>query len=76
MKNLEKFAVVALLVLSTIAPGVSFALDEDDNDFYKPNQSPYRVNLFLDIGIITVGAALTSIPRIMVNEGEGPWCGL
>ncbi len=76
MEKLKEVVLIAVVILFTTAPGVSFALDEDEKLFYRPNQSPYRVNLLLDIGVIVVGSVLTSVPRIMVNEGDGPWCGL
>ncbi len=58
---------------NTSAPAPSPTADEP---FYRPNQSPYQVNLVLDLGVIVVGSLLASVPRIMVNEGDGPWCGL
>jgi membrane-associated phospholipid phosphatase len=48
----------------------------EEQKFYRENQSPYRVNLALDLGIVVVGSLIASVPRLMVNEGEGPWCGL
>ncbi|MCP4606542.1 MAG: hypothetical protein GY847_39550 [Proteobacteria bacterium] len=63
---------------STKAPVEESPAEEssDAERFYRPNQSPYKVNLLLDLGVIVVGTVTMSVPRIMVNEGDGPWCGL
>ncbi|MCP4675180.1 MAG: phosphatase PAP2 family protein [Deltaproteobacteria bacterium] len=79
MKTSKTAVLITVVVFFIIMPLSSFAVDEEapaEEGYYRPNQSPYRVNLLLDIGVIIVSTALTSIPRIMVNEGDGPWCGL
>ncbi len=79
MRTLKAIAPITLLILLIAMPESSLAADEEvplEEGFYRPNQSPYRVNLVLDIGVILVGTAVMSIPRMMVNDGPGPSCGL
>ncbi len=44
--------------------------------FYRPNQSPYRVKPALELTLIVIGGVAINVPRLMVNENRGPWCGL
>jgi len=44
--------------------------------YYRPNQSPYRVMPELEVPLIFIAAAVTTVPRMMVSEQGGPWCGL
>jgi IS5 family transposase len=58
-------------------PRLAYA-EENPSDarFYRPNQSPYRANLALDLSVIGVGGLVLGIPRVLGNELRGPWCGL
>jgi len=48
----------------------------DEVLFYRPNQSPYRVNLKLELPLIVVGGLVAGVPRVLLSESSGPWCGL
>jgi membrane-associated phospholipid phosphatase len=72
---------VAALIGQTVAPRSSPAFTEAEPDpvlerHYRPNQSPYRVNPALDIGLIVVGGAVAATPQLFAQETLRPWCGL
>ena len=82
----SKAIVLTMFVLLTCFAQTAYASDGQnpspdghpaaEEEYYRPNQSPYEVMPELEIPLLVGGALVTSVPRLMVSESAGPWCGL
>jgi membrane-associated phospholipid phosphatase len=78
--NMNAVILVATWVGLTLAPSLAAAEVEPTAEIpsghYRPNQSPYAVNLALELPLLLIGATVLNGPRFFINETGGPACGL